>query len=76
MIHVPDPILTSYLRSRFDTRVFWGIPDKSTSGEPLMPDDEPEPVVDEEDNSAGLFNLIQSRAEQLKEDQQKKKKWF
>ncbi len=56
---------------RFDTRVFWGIPDKERSLEPLMPDEEPEPVV-EEDNTAGLFNLIQSRADQLK---QEKKRW-
>jgi hypothetical protein len=54
--------------------VFWGIVDKSRSLEPLMPDEEPEPVV-EEDNTAGLYGLIQSRADQLKQEKQKKK-WF
>ncbi len=68
--HINELVLT-YIR-RVDTRVFWGIPDKTRSHEPLMPDDEPEPVV-EEDNTAGLYNLIQSRAEQLKEDKQKKR---
>jgi hypothetical protein len=59
---------------KFDTRVFWGVVDKSRSLEPLMPDEEPEPVV-EEDNTAGLYGLIQSRADQLKQEKQKKK-WF
>jgi hypothetical protein len=54
--------------------VFWGIVDKSKTHELLMPDEEPEPVV-EEDNSAGLFSLIQSRADALKQEKEKKK-WF